>query len=321
MDCANLNDIIKSAKNILIISHINPDGDTLGSMCALYHVIGKNFKKKCDMLVLSKVPKIYEFLPEISQAKHVDMFDKSMVYDLAICVDIAAENRFEEAKILFDKALYTVNIDHHKTNTKYADLNIVDIKASSAGELLYGLIQKFNWQTDLETATCLYTAVLTDTGSFRFSNTTPATFKTAAELVAKGVDAVEVYKNCYETNSRSMVMFQAYCISNAKFANNDTIAYSIIYKKDMERFSAGDDCTEGLAEKLRAIETTKVAFIVREIGTRISKISMRSKDIDVSEICAVFGGGGHTCAAGCVIKSAPGTAANKILDEIRKRKI
>ena len=319
MDCANLNDIIKSSKNILIISHINPDGDTLGSMCGLFHAIEKNFKKKCDMMTLSKVPKIYEFLPDISFAKHVDMFDKSMVYDLVICVDIAAENRFEEAKILFDKAAYTINIDHHKTNTKYADLNIVDVNASSAGELLYGIMRDLNWKINLETATCLYTAVLTDTGSFRFSNTTPATFKTAADLVSMGVDAVEVYKNCYETNSKSMVMFQAYCISNAKFKSNDTIAYSIIYKKDMERFSAGDDCTEGLAEKLRAIETTKVAFIVREIGTRISKISMRSKDIDVSEICAVFGGGGHTCAAGCVIKSAPGTAANKILDEIRKR--
>ncbi len=285
----------------------------------MFHAIEKNFKKKCDMMTLSKVPKIYEFLPDISFAKHVDMFDKSMVYDLVICVDIAAENRFEEAKILFDKAAYTINIDHHKTNTKYADLNIVDVNASSAGELLYGIMRDLNWKINLETATCLYTAVLTDTGSFRFSNTTPATFKTAADLVSMGVDAVEVYKNCYETNSKSMVMFQAYCISNAKFKSNDTIAYSIIYKKDMERFSAGDDCTEGLAEKLRAIETTKVAFIVREIGTRISKISMRSKDIDVSEICAVFGGGGHTCAAGCVIKSAPGTAANKILDEIRKR--
>lgn len=320
MDCSNFNDIIKSAKNILIISHINPDGDTLGSMCGLYHAIEENFKKKCDMLILSKVPKIYEFLPEISRAKLVEMYDKSMVYDLVICVDIAAENRFEDAKILFDKALYTVNIDHHKTNTQYADLNIVDVNASSAGELLYGLMKDLKWKINNAAATCLYTAVLTDTGSFRFSNTTPVTFKTAADLVAMGVDAVEVYKNCYETNSKSMVMFQAYCISNAKFVNNDTIAYSIIYKKDMERFSAGDDCTEGLAEKLRAIETTKVSFIVREIGTRISKVSMRSKDVDVAEICSVFGGGGHTCAAGCVIKSAPGTAANKILDEIKKRK-
>lgn len=320
MDCVNnLNDIIKSAKNILLISHINPDGDTLGSMCGLYNAIKDNFKKKCDMLTLSKLPKIYEFLPDIKQAKHIDDVDNSLVYDLVICIDIAAGNRFEEAKILFDKANYTVNIDHHKTNTKYADLNIIDINASSAGELLYNIMRKLDWKISLKTAISLYTAVLTDTGSFRFSNTTPATFKTAAELVSLGVNSVEVYKNCYETNSKNMVMFQAYCISNAKFTDDDKIAYSVIYKKDMEKFSAGEDCTEGLAEKLRAIDTTKAAFIVKEIGTRISKISMRSKDVDVAEICAVFGGGGHTCAAGCVIKSSPDTAAKKILDEIRKR--
>ncbi len=321
MDCVKLNDSIKSAKNILIISHINPDGDTLGSMCALYHAIKENFKKKCDMLTVSAIPKNYLFLPEINNSKYIDDIDKSLVYDLVICIDIAALNRFEEAKILFDKAHYTINIDHHKTNTKYADLNIIDADASSAGEFLYDIMTTLKWKITKDIAVCLYTAILTDTGSFRFSNTTPKTFKTASELVAAGIDAVEIYKNCYETNSKSMVMFQAYCISNAKFTENDRIAYSVIYKKDIEKFSAGDDCTEGLAEKLRAIEAVKISFIVKQIGARISKISMRSKDVDVAEICALYGGGGHTCAAGCVIKSAPDTAAKKILAELQKRNI
>ena len=320
MDYVKLNDSIKSAKNILIISHINPDGDTLGSMCALYHVIKENFKRKCDMLVLSKVPGNYEFLPDINNAILAEEIDKSLVYDLAICIDIAALNRFEEAKTLFDKARFRINIDHHKTNTKYADLNLIDANASSAGEFLYEIMNNLKWKITKNTAICLYTAILTDTGSFRFSNTTPRTFRTVADLVGMGIDAVEIYKNCYETNSKSMVMFQANCISNAKFTENDKIAYSVIYKKDIERFSAGDDCTEGLAEKLRAIESVNVSFIVKQIGDRISKISMRSKDIDVSEICAIFGGGGHTCAAGCVIKSGPETAAKKILAELGKRK-
>ena len=320
MDCANLNDIIKSAKNILLISHINPDGDTLGSMCGFYNAIKTNFKKKCDMAVLTKVPKIYEFLPGINFTKHIDDIDKSLVYDLVICLDIAACNRFEEAKILFNKAEFTVNIDHHKTNTNYAKLNIVDANASSAGELLYSIMKSLNWEINIDTAICLYTAVLTDTGSFRFSNTTPTTFKTAAELVALGVNAVDIYKNCYENSSKNMVMFQANCISNAKFVDDDKVVYSIIYKKDIEKFNTNEDYTEGLAEKLRAIESTKVSFIVKQISSRISKVSMRSKDIDVSEVCAIFGGGGHSMAAGCVIKAAPETATKKILEEIRKRK-
>ena len=321
MDYTKLNDIIKSAKNILILSHINPDGDTLGSMCGLYHAVWKNFRKKCDMVAVSKVPKTYEFLPAVKQVKYVEDMDFSMVYDLVFCVDIAALDRFSDAKVLFEKAKFTVNIDHHKTNTKYADLNLIKTDASSAGEFLYEIMKHLNWKINKDTATCLYTAVLTDTGSFRFSNTTPVTFKTAAELVATGVDAVEIYKNCYENNSKNMVMFQAFCISNAKFLEDDKIVYSTIYKKDIERFSAGEDCTEGLAEKLRAIETTKVAFIVKEIGNKLSKVSMRSKDTDVAEICSVFGGGGHTAAAGCVIKSAPEVAVKKVLAEIKKRKI
>ena len=143
MDCViRLNDIIKSAKNILIVSHINPDGDTLGSMCALYSAVKDNFKKRCDMVVLSKVPRIYEFLPNVTFVKNVNELDRSLVYDLVICVDVAAQNRFEEAMELFNRAHFTINIDHHKTNTKYADLNIIDSNASSAGEFLYKIMRQ-----------------------------------------------------------------------------------------------------------------------------------------------------------------------------------
>lgn len=320
MDCViRLNDIIKSAKNILIVSHINPDGDTLGSMCALYSAVKDNFKKRCDMVVLSKVPRIYEFLPNVTFVKNVNELDRSLVYDLVICVDVAAQNRFEEAMELFNRAHFTINIDHHKTNTKYADLNIIDSNASSAGEFLYKIMRQLEWEISKDTATALYTAVLTDTGSFRFSNTTCETFKVAGELCDIGVDTVGVYKNCYENNSKNMIMFQAYCVSNAKFVDDDKVVYSVIYKKDLEKFSAGEDATEGLAEKLRAIETTKVSFIVKELGNRLCKVSMRSKDVDVAEVCAVFGGGGHTCAAGCVVKSSVQATVKKILMEIRKQ--
>lgn len=319
MDCVQLNDIIKSSKNILIISHLNPDGDTLGSMCGMFSAIKDNFKKKADMLLLSKVPSIYEFLPYIGEAKHFDEYDKSREYDLVIDVDIAAYDRMCDAAVLFEKAKFTVNIDHHKTNDSYAKLNFVIPEASSTGEVLYGLMKEMGWKISLETAKALYTAILTDTGSFRFDNTGVKTFQYASELVDIGVKPSEIYKHCYESNSKELVQFQAYCLSKAIFEAENRIAYSVIYKKDIEKFNAGEDCTEGLAEKLRAIVTTDVAFLVKQIGTNISKISMRSKLLDVSEICAVFGGGGHKQAAGCVIKASPEDAARKILEEIRKR--
>lgn len=321
MECIQLNDIIKSSKNILIISHINPDGDTLGSICAMSQVIRENFHKEAELLCVSKIPKTYEFLPNISKIKSLDDIDKSREFDLVINVDDASIDRIGEAKILFDRANFTVNLDHHKTNNGYADLNIIDSEASSTGELLVELFKKLDWNISLDTATCLYTAILTDTGSFRFDNTTSKSLKAAAEMVKIGVKPAEIYKKVYESSSKNHVLFQAYCISKAEFCESDRVVYTTVYKKDIEKFNAPEDCTEGLTEKLRAIVTTEIAFVVRQINSSTSKVSMRSKSADVAEICAVFGGGGHRLAAGCMIKGTVEEAIRKILEVIRKREI
>lgn len=321
MDYSKLNDIIKSSKNILIISHVNPDGDTLGSMCGLYCAILDNFKKKCDMVAISKIPDVYSYLPHLSEVKNVNDLDKSREYDLVINVDVAALDRACDAKILFEKAKFTVNIDHHKTNIAYGNLNFINPDASSTGEVLFGCFENMNWKVNLDCAICLYTAILTDTGSFRFDNTKPSTFEVASKLVEIGVQPSDIYKKVYESDSKTLVMFQAHCISKAKFLEDDKIAYTLVYKKDMEKFSAGDDCMEGLTEKLRAIVTTRIAFVAKEMKSGGTKISMRSKFADVAEICSVFGGGGHKFAAGCTIKAPVEDAAKKVLEEIKKREI
>lgn len=321
MDYSKLNNIIKSSKNILIISHVNPDGDTLGSMCGLYCAILDNFKKKCDMVAISKIPDVYSYLPHLSEVKNVDDLDKSREYDLVINVDVAALDRACDAKILFEKAKFTVNIDHHKTNNAYGNLNFINPDASSTGEVLFGCFEKMSWKVNLDCAICLYTAILTDTGSFRFDNTKPSTFEVASKLVEIGVQPSDIYKKVYESDSKTLVMFQSHCISKAKFLEDDKIAYALVYKKDMEKFSASDDCMEGLTEKLRAIVTTRIAFVAKEMKSGGTKISMRSKFADVAEICSVFGGGGHKFAAGCTIKAPVEDAAKKVLEEIKKREI
>lgn len=321
MDSSQLNDIIKSSKNILIISHINPDGDTLGSMCGLFSAIKHNLKKECELLCVSKIPKTFEFLPHITKVKILDEFNKSREYDLVINVDVAAIDRIGDAQILFERAKFTINFDHHKTNRGYADLNFINPDSSSTGEVLFGVFKDLGWQIDLDTATALYTAILTDTGSFRFDNTSASALKTASELVGLGVKPADIYKKIYESDSKNHVLFQAYCISKAEFLEDDKVAYTTVYKKDIEKFNVGEDCTEGLTEKLRSIVTTKVAFVVKQMNSGISKVSMRSKSADVSEICAVFGGGGHKFAAGCVIKSDVKDSIKKVLEEIKKREI
>ena len=317
MDLEQFDNIIKSSKNILIMSHINPDGDTLGSMCGLYTLIYDNYKKKSNMLLMSKIPETYNFLPYISQAKLLNEYDLSREYDVVINVDVASYDRMFESVQLFNRAKYTINIDHHITNDNYANLNLVDINASSTGEIMFYVSNKLGLKISKSAAECLYTAILTDTGSFRFKNTTSNTFIAVSHLVKNGANPADIYKKCYESNTKSHVLFQAHCINNSVFLEDDKIAYSVIYKKDIEKYNMPEDCTEGLPEKLRGIKSVEVAFIVRELNTSLVKVSMRSEALDVSEICSKFGGGGHKLAAGCVIKSSPAKAVNKIIQEIK----
>ena len=314
MECI-LDDIIKSSKKILLLSHVNPDGDTLGSMCAMYSMILHRFKKKVDMNVVSNIPYNYKFLPNIDLAKRY--FEQSLVYDLVITLDVAAIDRIRDSKVFFDKAKCTINIDHHKTNPKFGDYQIIESEASSCGEVLYNYFKKNNWEITEDAAICLYTAIMTDTGNFRFENTSSACFRAVADLVEKGANPTTLYKKCYETKTKNLVMFQNYCVNKAEFLNDNKIAFTSIYKKDLEKFNAGDDYTDGIAETLRAIDSTEISFVVKEVESKITKVSMRSKKIDVAKICEEFGGGGHMYAAGCTVKASIKDTIRKLLKEIK----
>lgn len=317
MKFKQLEDLIKSSKKILIVSHINPDGDALGSTSSLYTTIYDNFKKKSDILIIGHLPNCYKFLPNIEKGEF--KFDDSMVYDLVITVDVAALDRLSNAKILFDKAKATINIDHHKTNIEFGTVNIVYSEASSAGEVLLDIYNKLNWNISLESAIGIYTAILTDTGGFRYENTSERVFQSAAQLVKIGINPNEIYKNCYELKSKNFVLFQNYCINKAVFTHNDKVAYTTVYKKDFEKFHGEDDFAEGLVETLRAIDSTDIAFIAKEIDSKSTKISMRSKKTDVAEICGIYGGGGHTFAAGCTVKTGIDGAIKRILKTIEEK--
>lgn len=313
---------IKNSKNILLVSHINPDGDTLGSMCALYSLIKDNYKKKCDMTAVSKIPSIYNFIPFIGEVKHIEEFDLSREYDLVINLDVAALDRCADAQTLFHKAKSTINIDHHETNIAYADLNIIKSDASATAEVLVEIALNLNWKISLDSAICLYTGIVTDTGCFKFSNTTQKTMEFAGKLIGLGVNPSDIYQKCYESNSKDMVLFQSYCVNKAKFVNNDKIAYTTVYKKDLEKFNSnGEDFTDGLTEKLRAIKTTEIAFVVKELTPTTSKVSMRSKEKNIANVCSAFGGGGHKLAAGAVIKSNTENAIKMILEEINNQNL
>ena len=322
MTIEQLNDSIKTSKNILLVSHINPDGDTLGSMCGMYSLIKDNFKKNCDMVAVSKIPSMYKFLPYIDLVKNIEEYDLSREYDLVINLDVAAIDRCADAQTLFNKSKQTINIDHHETNIGYANINIIEPFASATAEVLVGIANSLNWKILEKTAVCLYTGIVTDTGCFKFSNTTQRTMQFAGQMISVGVSPSEIYQKCYESNSKDMVLFQSYCVNKSEFLNNNKIAYTTVYKKDLEKYNYnGEDFTDGLTEKLRAIETTEIAFVVKELNSTMSKLSMRSRSKNIAQVCSAFGGGGHKLAAGAVIKAPVGQAVKLVLEEIDKQKL
>ncbi len=310
-------ELIESAKKILIITHVNPDGDTLGSACAIKSYIGE----KADILLqVSKgksYPEIYSFLPYLSEAKTLDSVHN--IYDTVICIDIASIDRIvENAREIFNSARVTINIDHHKTNKGFAQYNHILGALSSAGEVFYEMLESQNKQITLEMANCLYVSILTDTGCFKYETVTPRTLEIAAKLAKIGVNTSNIARQCYDLKSKTMVMFQSFCVSNTQFSNDDKIAYTLISNEIMQKFGAKDEHTEGICEILRSIKPVEFAFVLKQTDENFTKVSMRSKEKDVTLVAKKFGGGGHTRAAGCTIRKSLESALENLLEETKK---
>ena len=309
---------INSANKILIITHVNPDGDTLGSAVSLKEFIGK----KADILVQTKkeigIPYNYQFIKTLKEAKFLDTVSDE--YDLLITVDVASVDRIvDSAREIFNKSKNTINIDHHKTNKGYGNLNLIKGGYSSTGEVLYDFYNEIGAKITKEMAEALYVAILTDTGCFKYESVTKDTFIAVSKLTETGIDTSDLAKKCYDNKPKKMVMFQAEVVSNAKFVFDDKVVCAIITSDLMKKYNVGNEHTEGIAETLRSIDSTDISIVLKENEEKNStKISLRSKTIDLIPIIEAFNGGGHKMAAGCTIKKPAKVAIELILDEIFK---
>lgn len=315
-----INDIvekIKQANKILLISHVNPDGDTLGSAAAMKLYIGE----KADILIQTEkekgVPDTYKFLPELNNVKFLDTVKDE--YNLFIALDVASIDRIVDLpRALFNKSKNTINIDHHKTNRGYAKINLIKGGYSSTGEVLFDFFKASNIKITKDMAACLYTAILTDTGCFKYETVTPDTFIAVSELMKTGIDISDIAKKCYDNKPKSMITFQADVISNAKFTMNNKIVYAIITSGLMKKYNVKNEHTEGIAETLRSINSVDVSILLKEDENRITKASLRSKTIDLTPVVEKFNGGGHRMAAGCTIRKPAKAAIELLLDELIK---
>lgn len=308
---------IEKAESIIIFSHVNPDGDTLGSNLSLSEVLEQNFNKKVDSVYIGKLPSVYTYLPKYDRLKSVEDIDKKKIYDVAIAVDVASKDRLISGVEIYDSAKLKVNIDHHKTNIGYGDININEPYSACVGMVLYKIFKDWGIEINCDIAKYLYTSLMTDTGNFRYENTTPEVFKMASELVEKGVSPCEEYRLCYESKPQNMLEFQLHILNNARFYNDGKIAVTKILREDMKKYNASEDFSEGIVEVLRTSKDVEVAAILKENNEGNTKVSLRSKNIDITPIVKIFNGGGHTFAAGCTINKPINIAYDKLLECIQ----
>ena len=306
--------LINTSSSVLIITHVNPDGDTLGCASAMKSFIGD----KADILIQIKdnfnFPNTYSYLPYLNSSKNLSTLDKK--YDLVIALDIASIDRIiDKARAIFDNIENTIVIDHHKTNSGFGKLNLIKGGVSSTGEVLFDFFEKLNIEITPQMAIGLYSAILTDTGCFKYESTTPHTFEIASKIATK-INTSEIADLCYTNKAKNMILFQNYLVSNAVFCLNDKIAYTLITKEIVEKFSAKDEYTEGICETLRSIAGVEIAFVLKETQSGV-KASIRTKEKDATQLAGKFNGGGHKRAAGCTIKEKINVAVEMFLKEAK----
>lgn len=314
MTLDNILEEIKKAETIVVLAHENPDGDAIGSVLAMGLAL-KNMGKNPDMII-REFPRTYSFLPGANEVKQDSDVQK---YDLAISLDCADLKRLV-GKEYFEEARKTIVIDHHGTNSMYADINFVNPVSPACCEILAGMFTYFDIDINQDIGSCILTGIITDTGGFKYQGVTAETFEFTAELLRKGVNVSEIYKKALETRTRANFELLKRTLDRMEILEDGKVTFTYMTSQDKEELNVepGDD--EGLVEVGRDVEGVEVSiFIKQKDNENKYKVSMRSNDyVNVSDICYIFGGGGHPKAAGCLIQGDIEQVKDKILKEVRR---
>lgn len=316
MTLENIAAFIKEKDNILLLPHVSADGDSIGSSTGLAAALMK-LGKKVTVVLEEEPPLVFKYL---SNYEILQVYNASFKgsYDCVIALDTGDEKRLGQRIALFNSCALTVNIDHHQTNTNFAKYNYVDINASAVAEIMWDLIKLLNVEMDVNIGTCLYTSIMTDTGGFRFSNTTAKTHRIAGEMIELGVEIDKIASFVFESNSVARLKLIGYVLNSLELYFNDKIAMLTITEDMLQKANATEDDSEGLVNYAKGILGVEVGILLKETpkGTRVN---LRSKDyVDVAAIAASLGGGGHKKAAGATVEASLNEVKDKVLDIFKK---
>jgi phosphoesterase RecJ-like protein len=316
MSLKRILNIIKSHNKFIISAHVDLEGDALGAELALARLLEK-IGKKAFIINADKTPRIYNFLPGINSIINSQV--KIPSYDVFISLDCCNKRRLGKVLELINKDKIIINIDHHKSNDKFGDVNWIAPGASSVSEMIYQIYKKLNLKIDRASALLLYVGILTDTGSFRYSNTNSNTHRIVADLLSRNLSVNKIYQNIYESNPLAEMKIVASILNSFRTERKSGVAWVEIKSNIRKKLDTKVDITDNIFNFLRSIEGIEVAIIFKEISPNQTKVNFRSKNkIDVARFASNFGGGGHYNASGCLISKGLRSAERLILSRLKR---
>jgi len=299
------------ANHIVIVSHVHPDGDTLGSALALYDALSRAGKKVTHYNKNSELPRVYDFLPGFSKIKN----SVPNHFDLVVSCDCSTRDRLKIP--LGDYEI--INIDHHLTNHYFGDINLVVDRFTSAGMVVYELLKANAIEMSQACATCLYTAIADDTGFFQYGDMDEFTFSIVAQLVKDGANPKEIASKVKRRESLSKIRLYGYMLNHFDLYENGCIATIIFDKAALEATGAKREDTKNIVNMLRSIANVTIAIMILEEKEGGYKVSLRSKDINVSSVALAYQGGGHKTAAGFEVPLCdPKMLRDEIVEKIKR---
>ncbi|MFH1782707.1 MAG: bifunctional oligoribonuclease/PAP phosphatase NrnA [Candidatus Omnitrophota bacterium] len=312
-----ISNAIKRFSSFLITAHINPEGDSIGSQIALKVLLSK-MGKEALIVNESHVPNTLQFISGSEEIlKEIpDGFD----FDAVLVLDCPDFSRIGTVAKYISKDKVIINIDHHVSNEGFGKYNWVDAGSSSVGEMIFRLFEACKVKIDHDAALAMYVAIMTDTGSFKYSNTSSKTHKAISKLIEKGIKPYEIYTNIYESSTVEDTDLLAEALKTLKVSENKKIAWLWVTKKMLKKTKASLEGTEGIINFARSLKGVEVAIFFRETGTKDRvKVSFRSKGkVDVNKLASGFQGGGHKTASGATVFGKLKAVEKKVIDKAIK---
>lgn len=310
---------IEPSHNILLSSHAGPDGDSLGSQIAFYLYL-KSLGKNVRIFNDGHIPHCFHGFDKIGLIENdpPKWMEPDGGFDLGIIFECTTLDRIGKVAGLIPDDLMLINIDHHNENRHFGEYNFVDVEASSVGEMSYRIFRQAGFKIDSEVAKYLYIAILTDTGRFHFSSTTPDSLRVAADLIDKGIDVKGITDEIYFNSSEAQLRLTGKILADMELFFGGQVCVLTLYRSELESRGLKYGDMEGLVEWTMRIRGVKVGALLKDMGDDFTKVSLRSQgDIDVCKLAQIFEGGGHLNASGCHIKAGLESAKKLLLERIR----